>query len=93
MAPNVYRKLVSSADETKETAHMEGRIEIVVPPAIPTKLQELIYAFRESKALFAACDLGIFDLLHGSDAPQSAKDLSSKMSASVDATTRLWTLW
>ena len=89
MAANVYRKPVSSVDETKETANMEGRKEIVVPPAIPTKLQELIYAFRESKALFAACDLGIFDLLHESDAPQSAKEISSKMSANVDATTRL----
>ena len=67
---------------------MEGRKEIAVPPAIPSKLQELIYAFRESKALFAACDLGIFDLLQ-SDAPQSAKQISSKMNANVDATTRL----
>ena len=89
MAANVYRKPVSSVDATKETANMEGRKEIVVPPAIPTKLQQLIYAFRESKALFAACDLGIFDLLHESDAPKSAKDLSSRMSANVDATTRL----
>jgi len=68
---------------------MDGRKEIVVPPAIPTKLQELIYAFRESKALFAACDLGIFDLLHESSGPQSAKEISSKMSANVDATIRL----
>jgi len=71
------------------TRAMDGRREIVVPPAIPTKLQELIYAFRESKALFAACDLGIFDLLHESSGPQSAKEISSKMSANVDATTRL----
>ncbi|KAL9973439.1 hypothetical protein ACROYT_G019901 [Oculina patagonica] len=68
---------------------MDGRKEIVVPSPIPSKLHELIYAFRESKALFAACDLGIFDLLHESDAPQSAKDISSKMSTNVDATTRL----
>ena len=86
---NVYREPVSSIDKRKETGHMEGRKEIVVPPAIPSKLQELIYAFRESKALFAACDLGIFDLLHESDAPQSAKQISSKMDANVDATTRL----
>ena len=64
MAANVYREPVSSIDETKATAHMKRRKEIVVPPPVPTKLQELIYAFRESKALFAACDLGIFDLLH-----------------------------
>jgi len=68
---------------------MTSRKEIVVPPPVPSKLQELIYAFRESKALFAACDLGIFDLLHESDAPQSAKQISSKMNANVDATTRL----
>ena len=68
---------------------IDGRKEIAVPSPIPSKLQELIYAFRESKALFAACDLGIFDLLHESDAPQSAKDISSKMSTNVDATTRL----
>ena len=69
---------------------MEGRKKIVVPPPIPDKLQQLIRAFRESKALFAACDLGIFDLLHESDAnPQSAEDISSKMSTNVDATTRL----
>jgi len=68
---------------------MDGKKGILVPPAIPSKLQELIYAFRESKALFAACDLGIFDLLNESDGPQSAQEISSKMSANVDATTRL----
>ena len=68
---------------------MEERKDIVVPPAIPSKIQELIYAFRESKALFAACDLGIFDLLNESNGPQSAKQISSKMTANVDATTRL----
>ena len=88
MASNVYGKPVSSIDKTKESA-MEGRKKIAVPPAIPSKLQELIYAFRESKALFAACDLGIFDLLHDSSGPQSAKQISSKMNANVDATTRL----
>ena len=71
------------------TRAMDGKKEIVVPPAIPSKIQELIYAFRESKALFAACDLGIFDLLNESNGPQSAKEISSKMTANVDATTRL----
>ena len=68
---------------------MESKKDIVVPPPIPGKLLQLIIAFRESKALFAACDLGIFDLLHESDAPQSAEDISLKMSTNVDATTRL----
>ena len=82
----VFPRLVRTIFTTRT---MASRKEIVVPPPVPTKLQELIYAFRESKALFAACDLGIFDLLHVSDDPQSAKDISLKMSANVDATTRL----
>ena len=65
---------------------MAGRKEITVPPPIPTKLQDLIYAFRESKALFAACDLGVFDILHESDGPQSAADTASKMGSDGDAT-------
>ena len=64
-------------------------IAVKVPPPIPDKLQQLIRAFRESKALFAACDLGIFDSLHDSDTPQSAEDTSSKMSTNVDVTIRL----
>ena len=84
-----FPRLIRSIFTTTCTRAMDGSKEIVVPPQVPSKLQELIYAFRESKALFAACDLGIFDLLHESDAPQSAKDISSKMSTNVDATTRL----
>ena len=68
------------------TRGMAGRKEITVPPPIPTKLQDLIYAFRESKALFAACDLGVFDILHESDGPQSAADMASKMGSDGDAT-------
>ncbi|KAJ7356228.1 hypothetical protein OS493_025981 [Desmophyllum pertusum] len=67
---------------------MAGRKEIVAPPPIPGKLHDLIYAFRKSKVLFAACDLGVFDVLHESDAPQSAEDISSKLTTNVDATTR-----
>ncbi|KAJ7356252.1 hypothetical protein OS493_026007 [Desmophyllum pertusum] len=65
-----------------------GRKEIVAPPPIPGKLHDLIFAFRQSKVLFAACDLGVFDVLHESDAPQSAEDISSKLTTNVDATTR-----
>ena len=39
-----------------------------------------MYAFRESKVLFAACDM------QDSDAPQSVEDISSKMGSNVDAT-------
>ena len=52
---------------------------ITVSPPLPDKLHDLIYAFRESKVLFAACDLGIFDILQDSDAPQSVADMSSKI--------------
>lgn len=45
-----------------------------------------MYAFRESKVLFAACDMGVFDILQDSDAPQSVEDISSKMGSNVDAT-------
>ena len=67
----------------------QSRKEIVVPPSIPDKIQDLIYAFRASKALFAACELGIFDLLHDSKTPQSAEEIAAKMKADADATTRL----
>ena len=63
--------------------------EIAIPPPIPAKLQDLIYAFRASKTLFAACDLGIFDILHDSQTPQSAEDVAAKMRADPDATNRL----
>lgn len=59
---------------------------ITVSPPLPDKLHDLIYAFRESKVLFAACDLGIFDILQDSDAPQSVADMSSKIGSNADAT-------
>ena len=67
----------------------QSRKEIVVPPPIPDKIQDLIFAFRESKALFASCELGIFDLLHDSKTPQSAEEIAAKMKAEPGATTRL----
>ena len=68
---------------------MACRERIVIPLPIPSKLQDLMYAFRESKVLFAACDMGVFDILQDSDAPQSVKDISSKMGSNVDATCRV----
>ena len=59
---------------------------ITVPLPLPDKLHDLIYAFRESKVLFAACDLGIFDILQDFDAPQSVADMSSKIGSNADAT-------
>ena len=66
--------------------------QIVVPPSISNKIQDLIFAFQESKALFAACELGIFDLLHDSKTPQSAEEIAVKMKADADATARLMEL-
>ena len=69
-----------------------SRKETVVPPSIPDKIQDLIFAFRESKALFAACELGIFDLLHDSKTPQSAEEIAANVEADVDAIARLMEL-
>ena len=55
---------------------------------LPKKIEKILDGFRESKALFAACDFGIFDKLHKSS-PQSAKKITEKMSSDLDATTRL----
>lgn len=73
---NIYTTRVSAV----------GKKNITVPLALPDKLHDLIYAFHESKVLFAACDLGIFDILQDSDAPQSVADMSSKIGSNADAT-------
>ena len=81
--PRLFRALsyTRTMDQSKK--------EIAIPPPIPDKLQDLIYAFRASKTLFAACDLGIFDILHDSQTPQSALDVAAKIKADPDATVRL----
>ena len=80
-------RLVRALSYTRAIDH--SKKEIAIPPPIPPKLQNLIYAFRVSKTLFAACDLGIFDILHDSQTPQSAEDVAAKMKADPDATNRL----
>lgn len=40
------------------------------------------------QALFTACKLGVFDLLHG-QAPQTAEALAPRLGASQDGTERL----
>ena len=80
-------RLIRTLSYTQAMGH--SKKEIVVPSPIPDKLQNLIVAFRKSKTLFAACDLGVFDLLHDSESPQSAEDMAIKMKADPDATTRL----
>ena len=56
---------------------------------IPEKLYRLIDGFRLSKALFAACELEVFDKLRSASSPQSADDITKALSSDLDATTRL----
>ncbi|CAH3153928.1 unnamed protein product [Porites lobata] len=60
-----------------------------VPSPIPEKLYRLIDGFRLSKALFAACELEVFDKLRSASSPQSADDITKALSSDLDATTRL----
>ena len=53
------------------------------------KIERILDGFRESKATFVACDFGIFDKLHNSSSPQSAKEITEMLSSDLDATTRL----
>ena len=64
------------------------RKEIAVPPPIPGK----ILGFRASRSVIAACDLGIFDVLHDSDKPQTAEEVAAKIIANSDATEQLMDL-
>ena len=68
------------------------RKEIAVPPPIPAKIQDLILGFRASRSVIAACDLGIFDVLHDSDKPQTAEEVAAKIIANSDATEQLMDL-
>lgn len=60
-----------------------------VSSVVPDKITHLIHAYRASKALFTACELGIFDMLNASVIPSSAEVISQNMSSNLDATTRL----
>ena len=60
-----------------------------VPSPMPEKLYGLIDGFRRSKALFAACELGVFDKLRSASSPQSIDDITKALSSDLDATTRL----
>ena len=59
------------------------------PFAVSDKIMYLIHAYRASQSLFAACDLGIFDMLNTSSTPLSAQVVSQNLSSNTDATTRL----
>ena len=71
-------------------AHDEARdTKIRFQESIPKQIADLWDAFRSSKAVFAACQLGIFDYLHESGTPQSAEAISEELGLNRDATTRL----
>ena len=83
------RPMIIIADHSCCWKEMAEQKDIFVPSPIPDKLVNLLECYQASKALFAACDLGIFDKLHSSTAPQSAKEISLAIPADLDATTRL----
>ncbi len=56
------------------------------PPDVSLVL-DYIYAFRQSKAMFAAASLGIFDDLAAG--PRTAEEIASRQSLNPDATERL----
>jgi len=58
-----------------------------VSPPDPTPVLDLLEAFRRSKAMFAALDLGVFDCLAGGGA--SLPDLARDIEADADALSRL----
>ena len=60
-----------------------------VPSPMPEKLHKVIERFFLSKALFAACEFGIFDKLRSASSPQSADEITKALSSDLDATTRL----
>jgi len=68
---------------------MDERKAALEPCAVFDKLMYLIHAYRTSQALFTACDLGVFDILHESPTPISAQAISQSLSSNTDATTRL----
>ncbi|XP_077586736.1 acetylserotonin O-methyltransferase 2 [Stigmatopora nigra] len=55
----------------------------------PFKLLEYIHAYRVSKAIFTACELGIFDLLAGSASALSAQQVAGALDISADGAERL----
>lgn len=55
----------------------------------PFKLLEYFNGFRISKAIFSACELGVFDLLLQSQKPLSAAELAQKLGTSQDGIERL----
>ncbi|KAA0711188.1 Acetylserotonin O-methyltransferase [Triplophysa tibetana] len=55
----------------------------------PFKLMEYFNGFRISKAIFSACELGVFDLLLDSQKPLTAVEVAQKLGTSEDGIERL----
>ncbi|CAL8266870.1 unnamed protein product [Lota lota] len=60
-----------------------------VATSYPRKILDYMEGFLVSKTLFTACELGVFDLLLGSQSPLSAEEISQAIGASLDGTQRL----
>ncbi|XP_037542301.1 acetylserotonin O-methyltransferase [Nematolebias whitei] len=55
----------------------------------PQKILEYLDGFMVSKTMFAACELGVFDVLLAAERPLSAEEISEAVGASLDGTKRL----
>ncbi|XP_075449190.1 acetylserotonin O-methyltransferase-like [Ascaphus truei] len=55
----------------------------------PKQILEYMDGFFISKTMFAACELGVFDVLHESDLALSAAAVAARLGTSVDGTDRL----
>ncbi|XP_039884288.1 acetylserotonin O-methyltransferase [Simochromis diagramma] len=55
----------------------------------PKRIMEYIEGFLISKTLFTSCELGVFELLLGSERSLSAAEISQAVGASLDGTERL----
>ncbi|MFO0923844.1 MAG: methyltransferase dimerization domain-containing protein, partial [Pirellulales bacterium] len=60
---------------------------IDITPADPTIVLELMAAYRRSKVMFAAVDLGIFDVLEAGH--RTATDVATQLQCDESAMTRL----
>ena len=78
----------SSRISKKKKDKMSETKKFQVPSPMPEKLYRLIDGFRLSKALFAACELGVFDKLRTASVPQSADEITKALSSDLDATTQ-----
>ncbi|XP_046869755.1 acetylserotonin O-methyltransferase [Hypomesus transpacificus] len=58
-------------------------------PEYPRKILDYMEGFLVSKTMFAACELGVFDLLQTSGRPLSAGEVAQAVGASLDGTERL----